>query len=92
MWLIWSVHCYPFLIEIFTFCSQCRHHTKKEMERLQKRLDVVETHENSDFDNEDNGSEDVLEENFAHHESFSEHDTESVEDRDSGNKEVNNLE
>ncbi|GBN43738.1 hypothetical protein AVEN_219641-1, partial [Araneus ventricosus] len=45
-----------------------------------------------DFDNEDNGPEDVLEEIFSDHESFCEHDTESEEDGDSGNEDVNNFE
>ncbi|GBN75319.1 hypothetical protein AVEN_142940-1 [Araneus ventricosus] len=44
-----------------------------------------------DFDNEDNGPEDDLEEIFSDHESFCEHDTESEEDGDSGNEDVNNL-
>ncbi|GBM80604.1 hypothetical protein AVEN_151510-1 [Araneus ventricosus] len=43
-------------------------------------------------DNEDNGPEDVLEDNFSDHESFREHDKESEEDGDSGNEEVNNSE
>ncbi|GBN23751.1 hypothetical protein AVEN_139248-1 [Araneus ventricosus] len=38
------------------------------------------------------GPEDVLEEIFTDHESFCEHDTESEEDRDSVNEDVNNLE
>ncbi|GBO06963.1 hypothetical protein AVEN_133197-1 [Araneus ventricosus] len=61
------------------------------MERLRKLLAEVEIDENSDFDNEDNGSEDVLEEIFSDHESFCEHGTESEEDGDSGNGDVNNL-
>ncbi|GBN55715.1 hypothetical protein AVEN_13218-1, partial [Araneus ventricosus] len=63
---------------------------QKEMERLHKLLAEIETDEDSDFDNEDNEPEDILEENFSDHESFSEHDTES--DGDSGNKEMNNSE
>ncbi|GBN52543.1 hypothetical protein AVEN_185533-1 [Araneus ventricosus] len=50
------------------------------MSRLCKLLAEVETDEYPDFDNEDNGPEDVLEEIFSDHESFSEHDTESEED------------
>ncbi|GBN02826.1 hypothetical protein AVEN_216786-1 [Araneus ventricosus] len=49
---------------------------EKEMECLRKLLAEVETDEDSNFDNEDNGPEDILEENFSDHESFSEHDTE----------------
>ncbi|GBN22859.1 hypothetical protein AVEN_237221-1 [Araneus ventricosus] len=52
----------------------------------------VETDEDPDFDNEDNGPEDVLEEIFSDHESFCEHDTEYEEDGDSGNEDVNNVE
>ncbi|GBN43786.1 hypothetical protein AVEN_87723-1 [Araneus ventricosus] len=59
---------------------------EKEMQRLRKLLDEVESDEDSDFDNEDNGSEDILEENFSDHASFSEHDTESEEGGDSGNE------
>ncbi|GBN33979.1 hypothetical protein AVEN_208296-1 [Araneus ventricosus] len=62
---------------------------EKEMERLRKFLSEVETEEDPAFDNE---PEDVLEEIFSDHESFCEHDTESEEDRDSGNEDVNNLE
>ncbi|GBM95434.1 hypothetical protein AVEN_69527-1 [Araneus ventricosus] len=62
------------------------------MELLRKLLAEVETDEDPDFDNEDNGPEDVLEENFSDHESFSEHDTESEQDGDSGNEDANNLE
>ncbi|GBM69503.1 hypothetical protein AVEN_112303-1, partial [Araneus ventricosus] len=47
---------------------------EKEIESLRKILPEVEIDEDSDFDN---GPEDVLEENFSDHESFSEHDTES---------------
>ncbi|GBL92488.1 hypothetical protein AVEN_174755-1 [Araneus ventricosus] len=65
---------------------------EEEMERLRQLLFEVETDEDPDFDNEDNGPEDVLEENFSDHESFSEHDTESEENGDSGNDQVNNLE
>ncbi|GBM58190.1 hypothetical protein AVEN_134631-1 [Araneus ventricosus] len=62
------------------------------MERLPKLLAVVNTDEYSDFDNEDNGPEDDLDDNFSDHESFSEHDTDtdSEEDGDFGNEEVNN--
>ncbi|GBN88058.1 hypothetical protein AVEN_258605-1 [Araneus ventricosus] len=62
---------------------------EKEMERLRKILPEVETDEDSDFDSGDIEPENILEENFMNHESFSEQDTESEEDRDSGNKEVN---
>ncbi|GBN03221.1 hypothetical protein AVEN_36795-1 [Araneus ventricosus] len=62
------------------------------MERLRKLLAEVETHKDPDFDNEDSGPEDVIEENFSDHEIFCEHDTESEEDGDSGNEDVNNLE
>ncbi|GBO06961.1 hypothetical protein AVEN_133195-1 [Araneus ventricosus] len=62
------------------------------MERLRKLLAEVETAEDPDFGNEDNGSEDDLEEIFSDHESFCEHDTESEEDGGSGNGDVNNLE
>ncbi|GBL99443.1 hypothetical protein AVEN_245099-1 [Araneus ventricosus] len=62
------------------------------MERLRKLFAGVETDEDSDFDNENNGPEDNLEENFSNHGSLSEHDTESEEDGDSGNEEVNNSE
>ncbi|GBM93553.1 hypothetical protein AVEN_153782-1 [Araneus ventricosus] len=55
------------------------------MERLRTPLAEDET-------DEDNGPEDVSEEIFSDHECFFEHDTESEEDRDSGNEEVNNLE
>ncbi|GBM82254.1 hypothetical protein AVEN_216087-1 [Araneus ventricosus] len=65
---------------------------KKEIERLRNLLAEVETDEYPDFDNEDNGSEDVLEENLSDHDSFSERNKESEEDGDSGNEEVNNLE
>ncbi|GBM51099.1 hypothetical protein AVEN_216870-1 [Araneus ventricosus] len=65
---------------------------EKEMERLRKLLAEVETDEDPNFDNEDNGPEDVLKEIFSDHESFSEHDTESESDGDSGNEDVNNLE
>ncbi|GBM42927.1 hypothetical protein AVEN_239087-1 [Araneus ventricosus] len=57
------------------------------MERLRKLLAEVET-DDPDFDNEDNGPEDVLEEIFPYHESFCEHDTESEEDGDSGNEDL----
>ncbi|GBM55847.1 hypothetical protein AVEN_99380-1 [Araneus ventricosus] len=52
-----------------------------ELEHLRKLLARVKTDEDSDFDNEDNGPGDVLEEHFSDHENFSEHDTESEEDR-----------
>ncbi|GBL95871.1 hypothetical protein AVEN_227118-1 [Araneus ventricosus] len=76
--LITTVRCCPFRIEVFTCCSQCRLHTKKKC--LRKLLAEVETDEDPDFDNEDNGHENVLEEIFSDHESFCEHDTESEED------------
>ncbi|GBM00553.1 hypothetical protein AVEN_272082-1 [Araneus ventricosus] len=62
------------------------------MKRLRKLLAEVETYEDPDFDNEDNGREDVLEEIFSDHESFIDHDKKSEEDGDSGNEDVNNLE
>ncbi|GBN19659.1 hypothetical protein AVEN_48051-1 [Araneus ventricosus] len=62
------------------------------MERLRKQLAEVETDEDPDLDNADNGTEDVLEVIFSDSESFYEHDTESEEDGDSGNEDVNNLE
>ncbi|GBM90648.1 hypothetical protein AVEN_130658-1 [Araneus ventricosus] len=62
---------------------------EKEIERLGKLQAEVETDEDSDFDNE---PEDVLEDNFSDHESFSKHDMESEKDGDSGNEEVNNSE
>ncbi|GBN89501.1 hypothetical protein AVEN_64715-1 [Araneus ventricosus] len=65
---------------------------EKEMERLRKLFAEVEIDEDSDFDNEGNRPEDILEENFSNHESFSEYDTETEEDGDSGNEEVNNSE
>ncbi|GBO17664.1 hypothetical protein AVEN_257394-1 [Araneus ventricosus] len=64
--------------------TQC----EKEMERLSKVLAEVETDEDPVFDN---GSEDVLEEDFSDHERFSELDTESEENGDSGNEDVNKL-
>ncbi|GBM90928.1 hypothetical protein AVEN_190111-1 [Araneus ventricosus] len=64
---------------------------EREMECFQKLLSEVKTDEDSDFDNEANGSEDVLEENFSGHESFNEHDTELEEDGYSGKDEVNNI-
>ncbi|GBM73504.1 hypothetical protein AVEN_74766-1 [Araneus ventricosus] len=60
------------------------------MERLCELLADVETDEDPDFENEDNGPEDVFEEIFSAHESFCKHDMESEEHGDSGN--VNNLE
>ncbi|GBN97031.1 hypothetical protein AVEN_132410-1 [Araneus ventricosus] len=65
---------------------------EKEIESLRKPLAEVETDKNSDFDNENNRSEDVLEDNFSDHERFSEHNTESEEDGDSENEEINNSE
>ncbi|GBN78596.1 hypothetical protein AVEN_150708-1 [Araneus ventricosus] len=62
------------------------------MERLRKLLAEVESDEDPNFDNEDNGPEDVSEEILSDYESFCEHDTESEEDGDSGNEDVNNLE
>ncbi|GBN39067.1 hypothetical protein AVEN_106612-1 [Araneus ventricosus] len=61
------------------------------MERLRKLLAEVETDEDPYFDHEDNGPEDVLEEIFSEHERFCEHDTQSEEDEDSGNEDVNKL-
>ncbi|GBM69989.1 hypothetical protein AVEN_225394-1 [Araneus ventricosus] len=88
-WLIRSVRCFPFRIEVFTGCSQCRLHTKK---KFSVYLAEVETDEDSDFDKEDNGQEDVLELNSSDHENFSEHYTELEEDGDSGNEIVMNSE
>ncbi|GBN73536.1 hypothetical protein AVEN_119252-1 [Araneus ventricosus] len=62
---------------------------ENEIESLRKLLAEVETDEDSGFDS---GPEEVLEVNFSDHESFSKHDTESEEDGDSGNEEVNNSE
>ncbi|GBM71336.1 hypothetical protein AVEN_62054-1 [Araneus ventricosus] len=45
-----------------------------------------------DFDNEDNGPEDVSEGILLDHESFCKHDAESEEDGDSENEDVNNME
>ncbi|GBL81558.1 hypothetical protein AVEN_17749-1, partial [Araneus ventricosus] len=64
----------------------------KELKRLRKLVTEVETDGYPEFDNEDNGLEDVLEEIFSDHESFCEHDTESEENGDSGNEDVKNLE
>ncbi|GBM69749.1 hypothetical protein AVEN_75391-1 [Araneus ventricosus] len=61
------------------------------MERSRKRFAEIETDEDPDFGNEDNGPKDVLEDILSDHESFSEHDTQSEENGDSGIKEVNNL-
>ncbi|GBM05095.1 hypothetical protein AVEN_210804-1 [Araneus ventricosus] len=68
---------------IITTCAP--QNPKIEMECLRKLLAEVETDEDSDFGNEDNGPEDVIEENFSDHESFSDNDTESEADGDSGN-------
>ncbi|GBM50256.1 hypothetical protein AVEN_141870-1 [Araneus ventricosus] len=65
---------------------------EKEMELLRKLLAGAETGKDSDCDNEDNGPEVVTEENFKDHESLMNHDTESEDDGDSRNEEVNNLE
>ncbi|GBM60008.1 hypothetical protein AVEN_99946-1 [Araneus ventricosus] len=65
---------------------------EKEMERLRKLLAELETDEHSDFDNEDKGPEDVLEENFKDHGSLIDHDTESEKVGDSGNEEMINSE
>ncbi|GBN73303.1 hypothetical protein AVEN_128603-1 [Araneus ventricosus] len=61
---------------------------EKEMESLYKLLAEVETNEDSDFDNEYNGPEDVLKKNFSDHESFRKHDMESEEDGGSGIKKL----
>ncbi|GBM66281.1 hypothetical protein AVEN_235784-1 [Araneus ventricosus] len=61
------------------------------MERIRKLLAGVESDEDPNFDNECNGPEDDLEEIFSDHETFWKHDTESEENRDSGNVVVNNL-
>ncbi|GBN72338.1 hypothetical protein AVEN_159550-1 [Araneus ventricosus] len=62
------------------------------MERFRKLLAEVQTDEDPDFGNEDNGPEDVLEEIFSGHECFCEHDKESEDDGDSRNEHVNNFE
>ncbi|GBM43697.1 hypothetical protein AVEN_26563-1 [Araneus ventricosus] len=62
------------------------------MEHLPKVIAEIQTDEEPEFDNEDNGPGDVSEENFLDHESFREQDTESEEDGDSGNKDANNSE
>ncbi|GBM15458.1 hypothetical protein AVEN_142119-1 [Araneus ventricosus] len=62
------------------------------MDALRKLLAEVETDEDPDFDIEDNGPEDVLEQIFSDHESFCQHETKPEEDGDSGNEDVNNLE
>ncbi|GBN17088.1 hypothetical protein AVEN_108153-1 [Araneus ventricosus] len=61
------------------------------MKRLRKLLVEVVTDEDPNFDNECNGPEDDLEAIFLDHETFSKHDSESEENRDSGNVVVNNL-
>ncbi|GBM62638.1 hypothetical protein AVEN_103627-1 [Araneus ventricosus] len=66
-----------------SMCSPYMCEKEKEMERLRKLLAEVETDEDPDSDNDDYGPEDVLEENFSDHGSFSKHDTESEEDRHS---------
>ncbi|GBN18721.1 hypothetical protein AVEN_137462-1 [Araneus ventricosus] len=86
------VHCFPFLNRRIYLLLTKPTSYEKEMQRLRKLLDKVESDEDSDFSNEDNGPEDILEENFSDHESFSEHDTESEEDGYPGNEEVNNSE
>ncbi|GBN01296.1 hypothetical protein AVEN_201317-1 [Araneus ventricosus] len=58
---------------------------EKEMQRLRKFLAEVENDEGIDFDNEDNGPENILQEIFSDHENFWKNDTESEEDGDSGN-------
>ncbi|GBN70424.1 hypothetical protein AVEN_227427-1 [Araneus ventricosus] len=62
------------------------------MKRLRKLLAQVETNEDPNFDNEDNGSEDLLEVIFSDHESFCKQDTESEEDGDFESEDVNDLE
>ncbi|GBM26830.1 hypothetical protein AVEN_32080-1 [Araneus ventricosus] len=62
------------------------------MEPLHKLLAEVETDADPDFHYDDIGHEDVSAEIFSDHESFCEHHTESEEDGDSGNEDVNNLE
>ncbi|GBN34431.1 hypothetical protein AVEN_74894-1 [Araneus ventricosus] len=62
------------------------------MELLRKLLAEIETGEDSDFENEDNGPENNLKEKFSVHEIFSVYDTESEENGDSGNEEGNNSE
>ncbi|GBM91973.1 hypothetical protein AVEN_160040-1 [Araneus ventricosus] len=64
---------------------------EKEIEHLHNIFAGVET-QDSVLDFEHNGAENVLEENFSDHETFNEHNTESEEDGDSRNGEVNNSE
>ncbi|GIY11338.1 TOG array regulator of axonemal microtubules protein 1 [Caerostris extrusa] len=64
---------------------------RKEMELSHRLFVKVETDEDSDNNNEDKEPNDVLEENFSDHESFSEQDAELEKDRYSGIEEVNNL-
>ncbi|GBN64973.1 hypothetical protein AVEN_79973-1, partial [Araneus ventricosus] len=54
------------------------------MESLCKLLAEIETYEDPDFHNADNGNYDVWEENFSDHESFKEHNTDSEEEGDYG--------
>ncbi|GBO37880.1 hypothetical protein AVEN_40204-1 [Araneus ventricosus] len=66
--------------------------SEKEMGRIHELPTDDETDEDSDFDKEQNRTEGVLEEIFSDLESFNEHDTESENDGDFGNEEVNNSE
>ncbi|GBL98385.1 hypothetical protein AVEN_187724-1 [Araneus ventricosus] len=61
---------------------------EEEMALLRKRLAEIEIDEDSDFENEDNGLGNNLEDNFSNYDSFCEHDMESEDDGDSGNEEV----
>ncbi|GBN06110.1 hypothetical protein AVEN_270654-1 [Araneus ventricosus] len=62
------------------------------MELLRNRLSEVETYEDPDFDSEDKGTEDILEEIFSDHESFIDYDKKLEESGHSENEDVNNLE
>ncbi|GBO28231.1 hypothetical protein AVEN_152671-1 [Araneus ventricosus] len=62
------------------------------MERFRKLLAEVETDEDPDFYDEENGPEDVLEDIFSDHECFCKQVKESEEDGNSRNEDENNLE
>ncbi|GBN00223.1 hypothetical protein AVEN_38739-1 [Araneus ventricosus] len=64
---------------------------ENEMEHLLKLLAEIETDEDPDVGNEDNGPDDALEENFSYQDIFREHDTESKKDGDSGNEEEHGV-
>ncbi|GBM10524.1 hypothetical protein AVEN_109321-1 [Araneus ventricosus] len=74
--LITSARCCPFRIEVYTSRSQCRLRKEKKWSVykhffLKLKLMKIQT-----LTMKAMGPEDVLEENFSDHESFSEHDTE----------------